>query len=64
MKRSEINEIIGDAVEFLREHRFYLPPFAFWTPEDWATKGKEAREIVQNGLAVCRSENLCRHAKR
>jgi D-lyxose ketol-isomerase len=46
MKRSEINEIMRDADAFIRERRFYLPPFAYWTPEDWAAKGEEVREIV------------------
>jgi D-lyxose ketol-isomerase/sugar/nucleoside kinase (ribokinase family) len=50
MKRSEINAIIRDADAFIRSRGFYLPPFAYWTPEDWATKGEEAREIVANGL--------------
>jgi D-lyxose ketol-isomerase len=50
MKRSEINAIMREAIAFMREHSFYLPPFAFWTPQDWATKGEEAREIVQHQL--------------
>ena len=50
MKRSEVNTIMRDAIAFAREHCFYLPPFAFWTPQDWATKGEEAREIVEHQL--------------
>jgi len=50
VKRSEINAIMRDADAFIRERGFYLPPFAYWSPEDWATKGPEAREIVDNGL--------------
>jgi hypothetical protein len=50
MKRSEINAIMSDADEFLRERSFYLPPFAYWSPEEWSTKGPEVREIVDNGL--------------
>jgi D-lyxose ketol-isomerase len=50
MKRSEINAIMRDAQAFLRQRRFHLPPFAFWTPQDWAARGDEAREIVENGL--------------
>jgi D-lyxose ketol-isomerase len=50
MKRSEINKIMRDAIAFAREHQFYLPPFAFWTTQDWATKGEEAREIVERQL--------------
>jgi D-lyxose ketol-isomerase len=50
MKRSEINTIIRSADAFVRQHHFYLPPFAYWTPEDWANKGPEVREIVDTHL--------------
>lgn len=50
MKRSEINEIMRDAVSFIKELGFKLPPFAFWGPDEWATKGKEYDEIRDNML--------------
>ena len=50
MKRSEINAIIRDADAFIREHGFHLPPFAYWSPAEWETRGEEVREIVQNSL--------------
>jgi len=50
MKRSEINAIIRDADAFIRKHGFHLPLFAYWSPADWATKGKEVREIVDNQM--------------
>jgi hypothetical protein len=50
MRRSEINAIIRDADAFFVERSFYLPPFAYWRPEDWASKGPEVREIVDHGL--------------
>jgi D-lyxose ketol-isomerase len=50
MKRSEINAILRDADGFLRQHQFALPPFAYWTPEQWAAKGPEVREIVDRRL--------------
>jgi len=50
MKRSEINQIIREADAFVREKQFYLPPFAYWPPEAWRTKGAEVSEIVENGL--------------
>lgn len=50
MKRSEINAVIRDADMFVRGHGFHLPPFAYWSPEEWATRGLEVEEIVQNGL--------------
>jgi D-lyxose ketol-isomerase len=50
MKRSEINAIMRDADAFIRGQGFYLPPFAYWSPEDWSGKGEEAREIVEHQL--------------
>lgn len=50
MKRSEINDIIRRANDFLDAHRFYLPPFAYWTPEEWRTKGREVSEIARRRL--------------
>ena len=50
MKRSKVNVIMRDVDAFVRKQGFHLPPFAYWTPEDWKTKGDEVREIVENGL--------------
>jgi len=50
MKRSEINAIIRDADAFIRQHQFYLPPFAHWTLDDWSHKGAEVSEIVTHKL--------------
>lgn len=50
MTRSEINRILLDADAFARSLQFRLPPFAYWTLDDWAKKGPEAREIVEHGL--------------
>ncbi len=50
MKRSEINAIIRTADDFIRSRGFYLPPFAYWTPEEWASMGQEVSEIVENRL--------------
>ena len=50
MKRSEINSIMRRADEFIRQQNFRLPPWAYWTPEEWKHKGPEVREIVQNKL--------------
>lgn len=50
MKRSAINAIIREADAFIKEQGLYLPPFAYWTPDDWATKGEEVREIVERKL--------------
>ena len=45
MKRSEINQSIQMVVDFLDELKFRLPPFAFWSPEEWAAKKGEIDEI-------------------
>jgi D-lyxose ketol-isomerase len=50
MKRSRINQVIKDMENLIREHRFELPPFAKWTPEDWEKAGSEADEIRDNKL--------------
>lgn len=50
MNRSHINALLRQAKEFFAQHRFFLPPFAFWTPQDWLTAGPEASEIVERGL--------------
>ena len=49
-ERSEINAIISEANAFLKRHHFPLPPFAFWTPEEWAEKGTEVGQIVRRRL--------------
>ena len=51
MKRSEVNRIIEESLEFVeKRHKFLLPPFAHWTWKDWQTKGEECREIVAQQL--------------
>jgi len=45
-----INVIMEDAAEFFAGNQFVLPPFAFWSVEDWQTKGPEVENIVKNGL--------------
>lgn len=50
MKRSEINAIMRDADAFMRRQGFHLPPFAYWTLNEWATKGEEVREIIDRQL--------------
>nr|HUM85400.1 D-lyxose/D-mannose family sugar isomerase [Lachnospiraceae bacterium] len=50
MKRSEINTIIKDMEKLIGEHRFALPGFCNWTPEEWQTKGHEYDEIRDNML--------------
>ncbi|HHU26520.1 MAG TPA: D-lyxose/D-mannose family sugar isomerase [Bacteroidales bacterium] len=51
MKRSEINEILKNAKTFLADHKFMLPPWAYWGLTDWQKAQKEHyREIIDNML--------------
>ena len=50
MKRSEINQIIRTAKDAIAGAGFALPPFAFWSPDDWRSKGTEVAEIPQRGM--------------
>ena len=45
MKRSEINKLMEQAAAFAGSHGLLLPPFAFWSPDEWRSKGHEADEI-------------------
>lgn len=50
MKRSEINRILRDTIAFMKEMKCNLPPFAFFTPDEWKQKGHEYDEIRNNML--------------
>ena len=50
MKRSELNAIMQENIDFLKKMNFNLPLFAYWTPEEWAQKGHECDEIRDNML--------------
>jgi D-lyxose ketol-isomerase len=50
MKRSEINSIMQSAESFICRRGFHLPPFAYWSPEDWEAKRPQAGEIIANRL--------------
>lgn len=50
MKRSEINQAIKDMEKLIQEHRFELPPFCHFTPEEWKAKNEEYDEIRDNML--------------
>jgi len=45
MKRSEINAILRESVDFVAKMGYFLPPFAYWSKEDWAKAGSEYDEI-------------------
>ncbi|PRX34946.1 hypothetical protein SAMN05216257_102580 [Meinhardsimonia xiamenensis] len=51
MKRSEVNEIIREAADFIRAHGFLLPPFAFWSPDELAARaGRDSARIRDHRL--------------
>lgn len=50
MKRSEINRMIQDTMDFCKEQNFSIPPFLTWTYEEWKTKNEEYDEIKENML--------------
>ena len=50
MKRSEINELIEEAIGFFKENKFALPPFAFYSIQDWKKNRDRAQEIFDLAL--------------
>jgi D-lyxose ketol-isomerase len=50
VKRSELNQLLSRAVDSIRAMRFHLPPFAYWSPAEWLTRGREYDEIRDNML--------------
>lgn len=47
MKRSRINTIMAEADEMIRSHGFTLPPFAYWTPDEFKSRAGAARHIIE-----------------
>lgn len=45
MKRSQINGLQREAVQFFKAHHFHLPPWAFWRREDWEKNKSKTQEI-------------------
>ena len=50
MQRSEVNGYLTEAMAFFKAQRFYLPPFACWSPEHWAALGAAGDYIRLRGL--------------
>ena len=46
MKRSRINQIMDQADDVIRSHGFTLPPFAYWTPEEFKARASDARHVI------------------
>ena len=47
MKRSRINEIMAAADDMIRHYGFVLPPFAYWSPDEFKAKKDSAQAIIQ-----------------
>ena len=50
MKRSEINQKIREAIQFFDELNFKLPPWGYWSLDDWKQNKETCSEIFANGL--------------
>lgn len=50
MKRSEVNQIMAEADEFIRSFGFVLPPFAYWTPDHMIAKRADISGIIDSRL--------------
>ncbi|SFQ20431.1 hypothetical protein SAMN05421853_102420 [Roseivivax halotolerans] len=46
MKRSRVNDIMEEADATMRRFGFVLPPFAYWTPEEFRTRASNARHVI------------------
>ena len=47
MKRSRINQIMAEADEMIRSYGFVLPPFAYWTPEEFKANASKAKAVIE-----------------
>lgn len=50
MKRSEINQLIREALVFFEEMQFRLPPWSTWAPDRWKKNSETCQEIFENQL--------------
>lgn len=50
MKRSKINRALRDMEKMIDRCSFKLPPFCYFTPEEWKEKGREYDEVRDNML--------------
>jgi D-lyxose ketol-isomerase len=50
MTRSEINQLIREALLFFEEMQFRLPPWSEWSPPRWKKHMESCREIFENQL--------------
>jgi len=50
MKRSSINEVMAAADDLIRQFGFTLPPFAYWTPDEFKANAPRARAVIDARL--------------
>ena len=50
MKRNEINSYIKEAEGLLSDHRFLLPPWAYWTADQWLNRYSQCENIFAGNL--------------
>src|SRR5258708_9291521 len=50
MKRSEVNAIMQQADDFIRSFGFLLPPFAYWSVDEFRRRRGEAGGILKTRL--------------
>ena len=48
--RSTINQILRESDTFIRSFGYVLPPFAYWSPEEFQAKKHEAKAIIDANL--------------
>lgn len=46
MKRSRINQIMAEADEMIRSHGFALPPWAYWSPDEFMANASVAENVI------------------
>lgn len=46
MKRSRINQIMAEADEMIRSYGFTLPPFAYWSPDEFQKHRLDAQNLI------------------
>ncbi len=47
IKRSEVNRIMREADKFIRSFGYILPPFAYWSPNEFKERKAEAKMIIE-----------------
>lgn len=50
MKRSQLNALIQEAEGFIHQHGFKLPPFGYFSPQEWAAQLAQTQLIRQNQM--------------